>query len=110
VIYILLCSSYGKLNQYRDISAWLVSMLDTFHIEHVHRGYNGVANELAQQASGYEVKRGYFSIRGRPASHGLQEVFANDSELAEGSSDYTDWRVVLRECIIGAGITMERKT
>jgi hypothetical protein len=30
----------GTLNKYRDICARLVSMLDTFHIGHVHRGYN----------------------------------------------------------------------
>jgi ribonuclease HI len=53
----------GTLNQYRDICARLVSGLDTFHIEHVYRGCNGIANELAQQASDYEVQRGVVQYR-----------------------------------------------
>jgi hypothetical protein len=65
-----------------------------------------VANELFEQASGYEVKRGYFSIREGPASHGLQEIFANDGVSAR---DATDWRIVLQECIIGTGVMVDRK-
>jgi ribonuclease HI len=53
----------GTLNQCCGMCAQLVSGLDTFHIEHVHKGCNGIANELAQHASGYEVKRGRFNIR-----------------------------------------------
>jgi hypothetical protein len=32
-------------------------------IDHVHREHNEKANILAQQASGYDVKRGRFEVR-----------------------------------------------
>jgi hypothetical protein len=45
----------------------LVEELDTFHISNVCREENRGANNLTQQASGYEVKRGRFWVKERSA-------------------------------------------
>jgi ribonuclease HI len=45
----------GELNCYRELCLSLIQRLDMFHIKHVPREENKAANELAQQASGYEV-------------------------------------------------------
>jgi ribonuclease HI len=50
----------GTVNRYHDRCIQLIRELDTFHIEHVNQSQNEWANRLAQQASGYEVKRGRF--------------------------------------------------
>ena len=59
------CNS-GSLNIYLDRCLDMISTLDYFHISHVPRQDNWLANELAQQASGYHVSRGMFFIREQP--------------------------------------------
>jgi ribonuclease HI len=56
----------GVLNSYRDKCLELIKSLETFHINYIPREKNKEANTLAQQASGYEVKRGLFVIRSAP--------------------------------------------
>jgi ribonuclease HI len=58
----------GMLNQCCDSCTQLVDNLDTFYIKHVQREGSLVVNELAQQASGYDVKRGS-SVQERGRRH-----------------------------------------
>ena len=45
------------------IDAYIISSFDEFVIRHIPREENGKAKTLAQQASGYNVVKKYFSIR-----------------------------------------------
>jgi hypothetical protein len=56
-----------------------------------------------------KCKGGWFSIGRWPASLEEHDVYTNESESAGADSDNTDWRVALRECIIGSGATMDSK-
>ena len=57
-----------SLNHYLDKCLDIISALDYFNIAHIHRQDNWIANELAQQASGYHVSRGiFFHISGADA-------------------------------------------
>jgi ribonuclease HI len=58
----------GMLNEYCDKCLDIVKSLDGFQIKYVPREENKEANALVQQASGYEVTKGMFTIRKRPAT------------------------------------------
>jgi ribonuclease HI len=96
------------LNQYRDNCVQLVDNLDTFHIQHIHQEDNQAANRLAQQASGYNVKRGRFSVKGRPTSQDIMNI-EGEGMPASGENVTKDWRVPLRECIMEPGTSRGRK-
>src|SRR6185437_11881966 len=58
------CQCYnGSLNAYLDKCLEIISSFDEFVIRHLPREENGQANALAQQASGYNVRKGKFNIR-----------------------------------------------
>ena len=58
------CQCYnGSLNAYLDKCLEIISSFDEFVIRHLPREENGHANALAQQASGYNVRKGKFNIR-----------------------------------------------
>ena len=58
------CQCYnGSLNAYLDKCLEIISSFDEFIIRHLPREENGQANALAQQASGYNVRKGKFNIR-----------------------------------------------
>jgi ribonuclease HI len=71
----------GVLNSYRD-KCWddVIRALDEFCISHIPREKNKRANSLAQQASGYNVVDGMFSIETNPA---VQDRRANIDGSAE---------------------------
>jgi hypothetical protein len=52
----------GILNSYCEQCLDMIKTLDTFSIKHIPREENRKANLLAQQASGYMVMRGVFSV------------------------------------------------
>nr|AAL73570.1 Putative polyprotein [Oryza sativa Japonica Group]AAP51754.1 retrotransposon protein, putative, unclassified [Oryza sativa Japonica Group] len=52
----------GSLNSYLDQCLDIIASFDNFAIRHIGRHDNPRANDLAQQASGYNVKRGVFLI------------------------------------------------
>jgi hypothetical protein len=52
----------GVLNSYHDKCLELIRSLETFHISYIPREKNKRANAWAQQAFGYDVKRGLFMI------------------------------------------------
>ena len=58
------CQCYnGALNAYLDKCLDIISCFNEFVIRHIPREENEKANILAQQASGYNVAKKYFSIR-----------------------------------------------
>jgi ribonuclease HI len=56
----------GVLNRYRDKCLDLLKLLGTFCIRPISREENQHASDLAQQASGYEVRQGMFMIKQNP--------------------------------------------
>jgi hypothetical protein len=50
------------INSYRDRCLHIIKLFDTFSIKHIPREENSRANRLAQQASGYVVTQGGFSV------------------------------------------------
>jgi ribonuclease HI len=53
---------YGVLNSSQDRCLDIIKLFDTFNIKHIPWEENSQANRLAQQASGYIVNQGVFSI------------------------------------------------
>ncbi len=56
----------GSLNRYLDQCLDIITNFDDFAIRHIARGENFRGNGLAQQASGYNVKKGVFLILEKP--------------------------------------------
>jgi hypothetical protein len=56
----------GSLNAYLHKCLDVVARLDEFSIHHIYRHENSKANNLAQQASGYNVSNKNFSITNKP--------------------------------------------
>jgi hypothetical protein len=101
------CSN-STLNQYLELCKQLIRGLDMFSIRHVGQEHDKAANRLAQQASGYEVRRGKFSVLEEPISCGA----INADKLAvtrENDTTDEDWRVTLQRCIMDPGGTGDRK-
>jgi ribonuclease HI len=57
----------GTSNGYRDQCLDIIHTLDSFKIRHIPREDNWRANALAQQASGYKIRKGLFMIKENPA-------------------------------------------
>jgi hypothetical protein len=91
----------------------LVRKLDTFHICYIPREENKAANGLAQQASGYDVRQGKFSVRWRPISCNALDVHVVKCESAEDNPNsrhaHDDWRRVIQECIKDPSSTKDWK-
>nr|ABA97752.2 retrotransposon protein, putative, unclassified [Oryza sativa Japonica Group] len=56
----------GSLNRYLDSCLDIIANFDNFTIRHIARHDNSRANDLAQQASGYNVKKGLFLVLEEP--------------------------------------------
>jgi ribonuclease HI len=52
----------GSLNAYLDKHLDVIARFDEFSIHHIYRHENSKANDLAQQASGYNVSSKNFNI------------------------------------------------
>jgi ribonuclease HI len=52
----------GSLNAYLDKCLDVIARFDEFSIHHIYRHENSKGNDLAQQASGYNVSNKNFSI------------------------------------------------
>jgi ribonuclease HI len=52
----------GSLNAYLDKCLDVIARFDEFSIHHIYRHENSKANDLTQQASGYNVSNKNFSI------------------------------------------------
>ena len=92
------CNS-GSLSIYLDRCLDIISTLDYFSISHVSRQDNWLANELAQQASGYHVSRGVFFTAKKPVLAVVNNVEAEDeaglsrsAPEEPGGNRPADWR------------------
>jgi ribonuclease HI len=104
----------GVLNEYRELCVDMIKKMDPFHIQHISRRQKKVANELAQQASGYEVNQGKFLVKKRPAICCEDNMCTKRHETAIENSESDikpgDWRYVIRECIRNPSDVRDRKT
>jgi hypothetical protein len=66
----------GSLNAYLDQCLDIIARFDEFSIHHIYRYDNSKANDLAQQASGYNVSNKNFSIAKKPMCMYVQNLFA----------------------------------
>jgi hypothetical protein len=56
----------GSLYTYLDKCLKIIALFDDFTVQHVSRDENTVANDLVQQASGFQSNRGKFSFLDKP--------------------------------------------
>jgi ribonuclease HI len=77
------------LNRYRDKCLDLLKLLGTFCIRPISREENQHASDLAQQASGYEVRQGMFMIKQNPMM-ALGDTASNDSTVHRIGSETTE--------------------
>jgi ribonuclease HI len=61
----------GSLNAYLDKCLEIIDLFDDFTAQHVFRDENIVANDLAQQASGFQSNRGKFGFLKKTGCSGL---------------------------------------
>src|SRR5438105_4255699 len=87
-----------SLNLYLDKCLDIISTLDYFSISRMPRQDNWLANELAQQASGYHISRGIFFIPPEPML-GFANISKADSKPIDSATDEgsragrsADWR------------------
>jgi hypothetical protein len=52
----------GSLNTYLDKCLKIIALFDDFTVQHVSRDENTLANNLTQQASGFQSYRGKFDF------------------------------------------------
>jgi hypothetical protein len=62
---VILCLD-GSLNAYLDKYLEIIARFDEFSIHDIYRHENSRANDLAQQAAGYNVSNKNFSITEEP--------------------------------------------
>jgi ribonuclease HI len=100
----------GTLNEYREKCLGILSRLKKFSVGHIPRGSNVRANTLAQQASGYDVRRGKFQVRQRSTMGTVLAMHGVSDESTGGSNPVSnDWRKVLIDYITNPGCSMDRK-
>jgi ribonuclease HI len=64
----------GSLNAYLDKCLHVIERFDEFSIHRIYRHENSKANDLAQQASGYNVSNKNFSITKNPMCANVQNL------------------------------------
>jgi hypothetical protein len=85
--------------------------MDKVVVQHVSHQDNARANLLAQQVSGYDIQRGKFEVKRRPASRDMLAIHGNDGEsVAEDvAPGVGHWGQVLIECISEPNCIRDRK-
>jgi ribonuclease HI len=63
-----------SLNAYLDKCLDVIARFDEFSIHHIYRHENGKANDLAQQASSYNVSKKNFSVTKKPMCAYVQNI------------------------------------
>jgi hypothetical protein len=101
----------GTLNSNREKCLEIMDDMDKVVIQHVSLQDNARANFLAQQASRYDIWRGKFEVKRRPASGDVLAIYENDRELVaeDVAPRVGDWRQVLSECISEPNCIRDRK-
>jgi ribonuclease HI len=64
----------GSLNAYLDKCLDIIARFDEFSIHHIYRHENSKANDLAQQASGYNVSHKNLSVTKKPMCMHVQNL------------------------------------
>jgi ribonuclease HI len=101
----------GKLNEYKEKCVGVLNGLDRFSITHVPREENSRSNTLAQQALGYDVRRGFFRSKQEPMSYTLAITCEDGSTLAsKGGVREGDWKHALIKYIKDPNSGHDRKT
>jgi hypothetical protein len=72
----------GILNEYKEKCVEILNRLDWFSMTHIPQEDNSRSNVLAQQASGYEARRGMFRNKQEPMWDALVIVQKDGSALA----------------------------
>jgi hypothetical protein len=85
----------GFLNAYLDKCLDIISCVDEFVIYHVPREENPRANALAQQASGYNVRKKKFS---RSQTVAYSRLFCSGSTGRVNAADRSDRRQQSDRC------------
>jgi hypothetical protein len=79
----------GSLNAYLNQCLDIIARFDKFSIHHIYRHENSKANDLAQQASGYNVSNKNFSITKKPMCMHVQNMFLSVLGAKIGLTDST---------------------
>jgi hypothetical protein len=61
----------GSLNPYLDKCLKIIALFDDFTVQHVSSDENTIANDLAQQASGFRTNQGKFNFLEKIGCSGL---------------------------------------
>jgi ribonuclease HI len=72
----------GVLNEYRERCMAIMDDIDSVSVEHVQREDNARANALAQQALGYDIRRGRFEVRKELGSGEVLIIQGNEAECS----------------------------
>jgi hypothetical protein len=100
----------SELNKNQEECLRLLAQLKNFSINHISREDNAQANESAQQASGYVVKRGKFWVKGRPTKGDVFAIQRHDNGSANGNVlEDKDWRKIIIRCIKEPNEIRDRK-
>jgi hypothetical protein len=90
----------GVLNEYKEKCLEALDGVDRFNIEHIPQGENHRANELVQQALGYDIRKGMFDRRRKPMAGDVLVIQTNaDASATEDRVEGRDWRYALTEYI-----------
>jgi hypothetical protein len=84
----------GSLNAYPDKCLDVIARFDDFTIHHIYRHENSKANDLAQQASGYNVSSKNFNITKKSMCAHVQNleslsVLSTKTDLTDSSIGLT---------------------
>ena len=105
----------GSLNKYLEKCLEVIATLDDFTIGHISREENVRANDLAQQASGYQVRRGKLFTIEKPMLESvticMAEQHDNSSDILETSNvaEPNDWRRPLVSYLENPSQSVDRK-
>jgi hypothetical protein len=101
----------GTLNRYREKCLETLEKMTRSNISHVNRGANVMANTLAQQASGYDVKKGRFEVKCEPGFGNIMAIQeAKGGVVWVIKAGEVDWRSELIDCINEPRVIKNRKT
>jgi hypothetical protein len=90
----------GSLNEYKERCMDILNGFGQFSIGHISRGENNRANALAQQTSGYDIRRGRFEVKYKPTLCAILAIQEDGGESANSSSPVEDdWRKAFIEYI-----------
>jgi ribonuclease HI len=97
----------GRLNEYREECLRLQNRLEEVSVGYIPQERNTKAIILAQQASGYDVRRGCFEVRHKPVTSSVVLALEGDEGIEEPAVD--DWRNMLIDHINNPNHSRDKK-